>query len=73
LYQGVAVDHACILRLHGKGSYSYRYTDKDLMELKNLLFLAPTAPQACILFNNVTMKEDANRFRLLLDKTQSSD
>ena len=54
-------------RLHGRGSYSYRYTDEDLVELKRLLFLAPTEPGAYILFNNVTMKEDANRFRLLLD------
>jgi uncharacterized protein YecE (DUF72 family) len=60
-------ENAPYWRLHGKGSYSYRYTDKDLVELKKLLLLAPTAPQAYILFNNVTMKEDANRFRLLLD------
>jgi uncharacterized protein YecE (DUF72 family) len=53
-------------RLHGKGSYSYRYTDEDLVELKKLLFLAPSEPQARILFNNVAMKEDAIRFRLLL-------
>jgi len=56
-------------RLHGKGSYSYRYTDEDLVELKKLLFQAPPQPQAYILFNNVTMKEDANRFRRLLDNT----
>ena len=55
-------------RLHGKGSYSYRYTDEDLAELKKRLFLAPPQPQAYVLFNNVTMKEDANRFRLLLDQ-----
>jgi uncharacterized protein YecE (DUF72 family) len=55
-------------RLHGKGSYSYRYTDEDLAELKRLLFLAPPQPQAYILFNNITMKEDANRFRLLLER-----
>jgi uncharacterized protein YecE (DUF72 family) len=55
-------------RLHGKGSYSYRYTDDDLLELRKLLFLAPGESRAYILFNNVTMKEDANRFRLLLDR-----
>ena len=53
-------------RLHGKGSYSYRYTDDDLLELRKLLFLAPSEPRAYILFNNVTMKEDAIRFRRLL-------
>jgi uncharacterized protein YecE (DUF72 family) len=57
-------------RLHGKGSYSYRYTDEDLIELKNLLLPAPTEPPPYILFNNVTMKEDANRFRRLLDDNQ---
>jgi len=55
-------------RLHGKGSYSYRYTDEDLIELKKLLLLAPTGRPACILFNNVTMKEDAIRFRRLLNE-----
>jgi len=65
-------ENASYWRLHGKGSYSYRYTDEDLTELKKLLSLAPTEPQACILFNNVTMKEDANRFRQLLDNTPPS-
>jgi uncharacterized protein YecE (DUF72 family) len=64
-------ESASYWRLHGKGSYSYRYTDEDLIELKKLLFLAPTGPQAYILFNNVTMKEDANRFRLSLNNTRS--
>jgi uncharacterized protein YecE (DUF72 family) len=53
-------------RLHGKGSYSYRYTDDDLLELRKLLFLGPPNSGAYILFNNVTMKEDAIRFRRLL-------
>jgi len=53
-------------RLHGNGSYSYRYTDDDLLELRNLLLLAPSGPHAYILFNNVTMKEDAMRFSRLL-------
>ena len=56
-------------RLHGKGSYSYRYTDDDLIELTKLLFLAPAQSQAYILFNNVTMKEDATRFRQWLDSS----
>jgi uncharacterized protein YecE (DUF72 family) len=59
-------------RLHGKGSYSYRYTDEDLLELKKLLLLAPTDAEARILFNNVTMKEDANRFRRLLGNIPSA-
>jgi hypothetical protein len=43
-----------------------------IAELKKLLFLAPIKPQARILFNNGTMKEGANRFRLLLDNNASS-
>ena len=62
--------NAAYWRLHGKGSYSYRYTDDDLLELRRLLLLAPAQPQAYILFNNIQMKEDANRFRLLLDNSR---
>lgn len=59
-------------RLHGKRSYSYRYTDNDLLELRKLLFLGPPHVGAYILFNNVTMKEDAIRFRRLLGDASSS-
>jgi uncharacterized protein YecE (DUF72 family) len=65
-------ERASYWRLHGKGSYSYRYTDDDLLELRRLMFLNRSEPQPYILFNNVTMKEDANRFRRLLDHTPSS-
>lgn len=59
-------DNVPYWRLHGKGSYSYRYTDEDLIRLKKLLNLAGTAQAAYILFNNISMKEDAERFRMLL-------
>ena len=49
------------------------YTDEDLIELKTLRFLAATELQAHILVNNVTMKEDANQFRLLLDNTSNKN
>jgi uncharacterized protein YecE (DUF72 family) len=64
-------ESATYWRLHGRGSYSYRYTDEDLIELEKLLFLAPAEPPAYVLFNNVTMKEDAIRFRLLLGNSGS--
>jgi uncharacterized protein YecE (DUF72 family) len=54
-------------RLHGKGSYSYRYSDTELIHLRHLLCDNGPYESACIFFNNVTMKEDAQRFRLLLD------
>ncbi len=53
-------------RLHGKGSYSYQYTDADLAGLKKLLSRARAGKPARVLFNNVTMKEDALRFSRLL-------
>ncbi len=52
-------------RLHGKGAYSYRYSDDDLQEL---LFLSrnsglkPLGPQY-IFFNNIWMKDDSLRFK----------
>ncbi len=54
-------------RLHGKGSYSYHYTDEDLSDLKELLLRSETDHSAYVLFNNVSMKADADRFKRLLD------
>jgi uncharacterized protein YecE (DUF72 family) len=51
-------------RLHGKGSYSYRYTDEDLADLKKLRSQTQVT-RAYILFNNVTMKADVERFQQL--------
>jgi uncharacterized protein YecE (DUF72 family) len=51
-------------RLHGKGAYSYRYTDDDLKQLESML---PIDQPAYILFNNMTMKDDAERFMRLLN------
>lgn len=45
-------------RLHGKKSYSYRYTDEDLEHLNEML----ADRSAYVMFNNVSMKEDALRF-----------
>ena len=53
-------------RLHGKGSYAYRYTDEDLIHLKDLLLLTFTDHRAYILFNNLAMKDDAERLRRLI-------
>jgi len=47
-------------RLHGRGGYRYRYTDGDLRELRDRC----TAP-AYVMFNNVSMWEDALRFQEL--------
>ncbi len=48
-------------RLHGRTGYRYRYTEEDLQQLRGHC----RAP-AYVLFNNVSMWEDALRFRDLL-------
>lgn len=55
-------------RLHGKTGYSYRYSDAELAELRIALanrFHNGHAPNY-VLFNNVWMKDDAERFRRLI-------
>lgn len=51
-------------RLHGIGGYRYRYTDKDLERLRERCRqeLERGAEQVFVLFNNVSMLEDARRF-----------
>ena len=58
-------------RLHGIGrgevNYSYRYTDDDLYKLKEIV-MGLTSPKSLgyVMFNNVSMAEDAGRFLELL-------
>ena len=56
-------------RLHGRGSYSYRYSDEELNHLVTLLgqHRAFQRTPAYVLFNNIWMKDDALRFRLLAE------
>ena len=57
------------LRLHGRGgrevNYRYRYTEKDFEELENVLRrLTSEGPQTgYVMFNNIYMGSDAQRFR----------
>src|SRR3569623_254243 len=51
-------------RLHGRGSYSYRYSDADLIRLKKML-LQEFKP-GFVMFNKFSSKTDALRFRSLL-------
>jgi len=57
------------LRLHGsppgKKMYQYKYSDIDLHRLRDVL-QAINAKQCYLLFNNISMKEDALRFQKLL-------
>lgn len=50
-------------RLHGRGSYSYRYTDADLDLIKRMLGEKPKP--GYLMFNNFSSKTDALRFRQL--------
>ncbi len=47
-------------RLHGRGGYRYTYTDEDLARLNDW---CQAAREVYVLFNNVSMWEDALRFR----------
>lgn len=51
------------LRLHGRNTYRYRYTEEDFKEL--LRFVEHNKP-TYFMFNNVYMFEDAERFRQYL-------
>jgi uncharacterized protein YecE (DUF72 family) len=50
-------------RLHGRGSYSYRYTAADLAALRKMLTGQPKP--GYLMFNNFSSKEDALRLRQL--------
>jgi uncharacterized protein YecE (DUF72 family) len=52
-------------RLHGITGYRYRYSDGDL---RRLLELARSRPSCYVLFNNLSMLEDAQRFLHLARK-----
>jgi len=47
-------------RLHGKTGYRYNYTDSDLEDLKKL---GEGFSEVYYLFNNISMYEDAKRFK----------
>ncbi len=51
-------------RLHGRGGYSYRYSDEELDELGRMLRDGAEEGRtgAYVMFNNIWMKEDAARF-----------
>jgi uncharacterized protein YecE (DUF72 family) len=59
-------------RLHGIGkgevNYSYRYTDEDLKRLKEITAeILESKREGYVMFNNVSMADDAFRFVKLLE------
>ena len=57
-------------RLHGRGSYSYRYTDADLTLLRQMLAKRPRG--GYLMFNNFSSKADALRFQELSGTQRAS-
>lgn len=49
-------------RLHGITGYGYSFTQKDLKKLLSWCYEKPS----WVLFNNLTMAQDAARFQMLL-------
>lgn len=50
-------------RMHGKGGWRYVYSDDDLQEIGAAL---PSRGTAYVFFNNIKMREDAERFAQIL-------
>lgn len=59
--------HSTYWRLHGRGGYSYRYSDEELVSLRDMILKTPGDAHrpVRVLFNNVWMKDDALRFQQL--------
>jgi uncharacterized protein YecE (DUF72 family) len=53
----------CYFRLHGRVRWRYTYEDDELEELAGMI---PADRLAYVFFNNITMIEDATRFRQIL-------
>jgi len=56
-------------RLHGLGKkmYNYKFTDEDLIKLKNII-MGLNVSECYILFNNVYMYDDAKRLIQIMEK-----
>jgi uncharacterized protein YecE (DUF72 family) len=50
-------------RLHGRTGYRYRYSDQELVQLREM---AGKHASCYVLFNNISMLEDARRFQRLV-------
>jgi uncharacterized protein YecE (DUF72 family) len=57
------------VRLHGKTGYRYHYSEEDLIELQEK---ARPYSQSYLMFNNLSMYEDAHRLKKLLEEDNPS-
>jgi uncharacterized protein YecE (DUF72 family) len=55
----------CYFRLHGRTGFRYVYEDEELEELSAML---PKTETSYVLFNNVRMREDAERFHKIIEQ-----
>jgi len=75
-FQAVPVHgRALYFRLHGQGGYRYRYSDRELEELAELLrrLRRERTGPSYVMFNNVSMKDDALRFARLWGLVEPGD
>lgn len=74
-----AETETCYIRLHGLGSrefnYKYNYSMKDLARLQaaTLRALSRGAKEVFILFNNLSMLQDARAFQKMIHATQRTN
>ena len=55
----------CYFRLHGRRGWRYKYEDDELEELATML---PQRATSYVFFNNVEMRDDAGRFRRIVEE-----
>jgi uncharacterized protein YecE (DUF72 family) len=60
----------CYYRLHGRTGWRYQYEDDELSELIGML---PPRGVSYVLFNNVRMLEDAERFQILAREREAEE
>jgi uncharacterized protein YecE (DUF72 family) len=54
----------CYFRLHGRRGWRYQYEDGELEELSLML---PEGVESYVFFNNIKMREDAARFKEIIE------
>ena len=55
----------CYFRLHGRKGWRYKYEEGELEELASML---PQRATSYVFFNNVEMRDDARRFRRIVEE-----
>jgi uncharacterized protein YecE (DUF72 family) len=62
--QKTVTPQRCYFRLHGRKGWRYTYEDAEMEELYSML---PKGAESYVFFNNIKMKEDAVRFRAIVE------